>query len=266
MPCFHEVSRTNEEILHRLRYEEEFRHRFNREYFFYRRSLPLPLKPSSADLRVELENIQDSCNKSTAIYTINPRPKPHTRAYNQDSDNRSDMILYIYERWFQNHNVDTDFGDFVAKLICIRPPLDEQVTVEDIIKVHQLWCEHVDLTLPSCATDKSLLGVAVQDRPYNPDHGPIGINSDQNIHFKLRPLFRALILVADSNSSQKGSERVVHLIRTNLAELSAPITFSSIEPKIDHDFSRGHVTTTLSAAYDFVMALELREQAAFPGR
>ena len=179
---------------------------------------------------------------------------------------RSDMILYLYERWFQNHNVDTDFGNFVAKLICLKPPLEKQVSVQDIIKFHQLWCEHVDLTLPLCATDKSLLGVAVEDRPYNPDHGPIGINSDQNIHFKLRPLFRALIPVADKNTSRQGSERVVHLIRTNLAELSAPITFSGIEPKIDHDFSRRHVTTTLSAAYEFVMALEVREQAAFPGK
>ena len=265
MPHFHKTSQTNEAILHRLRYEDELRHRRNREYFFYNKPLNLPLTPSSADLRVELEHIQDSCNKSTAIYTINPRPEPHTTAYNQDVDDRSDMISYIYEHWFHNHNVDTDFGNFVAKLICVRPPLEKQVTVEDIVKVHQLWCEHVDLTLPSCATDKSLLGVVVKDRPYNPDHGPIGINSDQNIHFKLRPLFRALILVVDKNKSQRGSERVVHLIRTNLAELSAPITFSSIEPNIDDDFSRGHVTTTLSAAYEFVMALEVREQAAFPG-
>jgi hypothetical protein len=155
----------------------------------------------------------------------------------------------------------------IWKLNCVSPPLEKQVTVEDIIKVHQLWCEHVDITLPSCATDEILVGVAFEDCPYNPDHGPIGINSDQNIHFKIRPLFRALILVADDNTSHKGSERVVHLIRTNLAELSAPIDFSSIEPKIDHDFSRcGHVTTTLSAAYEFVTALDLREQAAFPGR
>ena len=161
--------------------------------------------------------------------------------------------------------VNTDFGNFVAKLICVVTPFDTQANVEDIIKVHQLWCEHVDLTLPSCATAKDLQSVPVLDRPYDPAHGPIGINSDQNMHYKLRPLFRALILITDNNTCRKGSERVVHLIRTNLAELSAPIDFSSIEPKLSHEFSQGHVTTTLSAAYEFVLALEEREQAAFPG-
>ena len=104
------------------------------------------------------------------------------------------------------------------------------------------------------------------DCPYNPQHGVIGINSDQNPRFKLRPLFRALILLTDNDPQRTGAQRVVHVIQTNLADLSAPIDLASIEPKIEDDSSRGRVTTTLSAAYDFVTALERREQAAYPGK
>ncbi|KAL8788381.1 MAG: hypothetical protein Q9195_007339 [Heterodermia aff. obscurata] len=257
---------TNEEILHRLRYEEEWRHRSSREYFFYNSPLDLPLTASSADLQVELEHIQDSCNKSTAIYIIDPPPQPRTLTYNQESTIRSDIINTIYGRWFDSHNVDIDFGNFFAKLICARPSVNGQATVQDIINFHRIWCDHVEYTLPFCATSTELQGVSFHDRPYNPHHGVIGINSDQNSRFKLRPLFRALILIADNNPKHTGAERVVQIIQTNLADLSAPIDLASIEPKIEYDPTRGRVTTKLSAAYDFVTALELREQAAYPGK
>ena len=256
--------RSNEEILRNLRWDAEMMHRRSREYFFVNQSVLLPLNPSSSDLQVDLEHIQDSCNKSTAIYSINPSLEPHTEAFLREVGRRSDIIYYLYERWFCNHNVDIDFGNFIAKLISVKTPCEKQATVEEIINFHQIWCDHVERTLPSCATPKELQNVSVQDRPFNPDHGPMGINSDQNIHFKLRSLFRSLILIIDDSSTQREGERVVHLIRTDLAELSAPITFESITPKLDHDPSRGHVTTTLSAAVTFVVALELRERAAFP--
>ena len=264
MPRLQKPPETNEEILRNLRYGAEMRHRFNREHFFVDKSFLLPLNPSSNDLQVNLEHIQDSCNKSTAIYSINPSLEPHTTAYGQEYTKRCDIIYYIYERWFCCHNVNIDFGNFIAKLISVRTPFEKQPTVGGIINFHQIWCEHVERTLPSCATEKHLQEVAVQDRPYNHSHGPIGINQDQNMHFKLRSLFRSLILIIDKIATQKGAERVVHLIRTGLSELSAPITFESITPKFEHDPSRGHVTTALSAAITFVMALESRERAAFP--
>ena len=79
-------------------------------------------------------------------------------------------------------------------------------------------------------------------------------------------------MIIDNHASERSTERVVHLVRTDItSDLSAPITFESIEPKFDQDRLVGHrntnvVTTTLSAAIDFVMALESREQAAFPER
>ncbi|KAL8676373.1 MAG: hypothetical protein Q9186_007097 [Xanthomendoza sp. 1 TL-2023] len=256
---------SNEQILYQLRCQEEWRHRSSREFFFDFGPLNLHLTPSPADLEVELEQIQDSCNKSTAIYIIDPRPQGHTLEYNNESVVRSDIIYTIYERWFTSHNVDIDFGNFFAKLICARPLVNEQATVPDIINLHRTWCDHVERTLPSCATSTELQGMPYWRDRINPDHGVIGINSDQNSRFKLRPLFRALILISDTNPKLTGAERVVQVIQTNLADLSAPIDLASIEPKFEYDSSRGRVTTTLAAAYDFVTALELREEAAYPG-
>ena len=224
------------------------------------------LTPCLPNPPVKLEHIQDSCNKSTAVYCITPHLEPHTIAYCEDSSKRSDIIYTIYEQWFCGHDVDIDFGNFVAKLISIRIPSDKQTTtVEDIIDIHRAWCDHVEYTLPLCSKKKSLT-----ETLYNDDHGPTEINQKQNEYYKLRPLFRALIIIVDHQTSQKGTQRIVHLLRTNLPpELSAPISFKSIQPKLDQEMFPGHnsdnlVTTTLSSAIDFVMALELREQNAFP--
>lgn len=56
-----------------------------------------------------------------------------------------------------------------------------------------------------------------------------------------------------------------------MSKLGEPIIFKSISPKFQRDrFSRPEsdniVSTTLSAAIEFVMALEAREQTAFPER
>lgn len=49
----------NDEIRHSLRYKAERYHRRRQEYFFDNCPLMLPLNPSSLDLQVELEQIQD---------------------------------------------------------------------------------------------------------------------------------------------------------------------------------------------------------------
>ena len=100
----------------------------------------------------------------------------------------------------------------------------------------------------------------------------LGINEEQHIHYELQPIFRSLIVIIDNYVSEKSTEKVVHLVRTNIAsELSAPIAFESIEPNFEKDHLFGHgnddvVSTTLSAAVDFIMALESRKQTAFPER
>lgn len=91
------------------------------------------------------------------------------------------------------------------------------------------------------------------------------------MHYKLQSIFRALIIVIDSHASEKSTETVVNLVRTNMtSKLSAPIVLESIRPQFEQNLFFGHiknknvVSTTLSAAIDFVMALESREHAAFP--
>ena len=146
-------SSSNEEILHNLRYSDEWHHRMGREYFFEHRPLTLALTPSSPTPQVQLEQIQDCCNKSTAIYFITPHFEPHTLNYGKDAGHRSDIIYSIYEQWFRSHHMDIDFGKFVAKLICLKTPSDEQtVTGEEVVSFHEAWCEHVEKTLPLCST------------------------------------------------------------------------------------------------------------------
>lgn len=179
------------------------------------------------------------------------------------------MIFSIYERWFRDHNVDIDFGNFVAKLIRIKiPSFEQRPTVGGIIEIHRAWCEHVESSLPSCSRKTDSTGTEIGD-PSSEFHGSIGINRNQNMYYKLKPLFRALIMIVDHHATP-GMEKIVHLLRTNIpSEISAPITFESISPKLESDKSMGYhnddlITTTLSAAIDFVTALETREEKAFP--
>ena len=110
MSRYRRSQRSNDEILHGHRCDVEYQHRHSREYFFVNHPLILPLNPSSIDLQVLLEHIQDSCNKSTAIYSINPPLEPHSLKYCQESGRRYDTIYYIYERWFCDHSNLLDRG------------------------------------------------------------------------------------------------------------------------------------------------------------
>ena len=251
--------RTNEEILRRVRYFEEWEHRRRREYFAVHRPLTLSLNHSLPIPQVQLEQIQDCCNKSTAIYYMT-------------SGKLYDVTSSIYEQWFRGHNVDIRFGKFVAKLIRLEIPSDEQkVTGEDVISFHKAWCEHVENSLPLCSPENGPTGTELEISTYrHQHHGVLGINQEQYMHYKLQSIFRTLIVIIDSQASEKSTETIVHLVRTDMtSELSAPITLESIRPQFEQNPFFGHenkniVSTTLSAAIDFVMALESRENAAFP--
>lgn len=251
--------RTNEEILRGVRYFEEWEHRRRREYFAVDRPLTLSLNHSLPIPQVQLEQIQDCCNKSTAIYYMT-------------SGQLFSVMHPIYEQWFRGHNININFGKFVAKLIRLEIPSDEQkVTGEDVIGLHKAWCEHVENSLPLCSPENGQTGTELEIFTYrHHHHGTLGINQEQYMHYKLQSTFRALIMVIDSHASEKSTETVVHLIRTNMtSELSAPITLEDVRPQFEQDLFFGHenknvVSTTLSAAIDFVMALESREHAAFP--
>ena len=129
----------------------------------------------------------------------------------------------------------------------------------------------MEIALPLCSKGKDSTGTGTQSHTYNTTrHGVIGINEEQHMHYRLQPIFRALITIIDNLASEKSTERVVHSVLTNItSELSAPILFESIKPIFERDRGFGNdnvVSTTLSAAIDSVMALEFREQTAFPER
>ena len=256
-------SPTNEQILRRLRAFEEYQHRRCQEYFYD--GGMLTLSPSLPIPQVDLEQIQDSCNKSTAIYSLAPHMERSTSAFSNDLAIRDDIMFSVYEQWFHGHNVDIDFGSFFAKLIRIETSNDQQCqTIEDIITAHKAWCDHVEISLPLCSRKDS----TEKESDHRMLHGLAGINKRQNIYYKLRPLFRALILVIDHHAAP-GVEKLVHLIRTDIpSKISAPITFDSISPKLHSDMFSNNtndnvVVTTLSVAIDFIMALERREREVF---
>lgn len=97
------------------------------------------------------------------------------------------MISSIYEQWFRGHDVDIDFGNFVAKLICLKIPSQEQkVTSKDVIGIYKAWFDHVGIALPSYPREKDSIGTETE----NPTHllhrhNIIEINQELNIHFKL---------------------------------------------------------------------------------
>ena len=253
---------TNQEILREMRYEREHNHRTIREIYFYRRPLFLSRNCSLSQVEtaeIPLEEIQESCNKSTALYWT---PEPGPRSLQTPHRN---IIFSIYDQWFRGHDTDIEFGRFVARLIALRRPLGEQgATIQDILAIHRAWCETVAVTLPTFFDQE--VGEWSGEGPFPGSN----FNTTQHMHYQLQPLFRALIVVYD-HSVRYGREPIVHIIRTgDTTGLSAPITFESVEPIVGtaSGLSSGlphddMITTTLSSAIAFVMALESREQNAF---
>ena len=253
---------TNQEILREMRYEREHNHRINREIFSLRRPLFLSRNSSLSPFEnreILFADIQESCNKSTAIYWT---PEPGPRSLQIPNGN---IIFSVYDQWFRGHDTDIEFGRFVASLIALRTPLGEQgATIQDILTIHRAWCETVAVTLP-LFYDQEL-------REWKGD-GPFPgseFNATQHMHYQLQPLFRALIIIYNHSRHYDGKP-IVHIIRTgDTTGLSAPIIFENVEPVIDTASGLSSdipdddmITTTLSSAIAFVMALESREQNAF---
>ena len=250
------IQLSNQEILRALRYEREHNHRILREIFFYRRPLFLACDFSLSD--IALDHIQESCNKPTAIYWT-PSPEPRTPRIPGWG-----LAHSVYDQWFRGHDTDIEFGRFVAKLIAIDTLLGEPgATISDILEIHRKWCDAVAATLPTFGSQE------VQADDYERAFSSYCFEKRQHMHYHLQPLFRALIIIYD-HTTRNDAEPIVHLVRTGeTAGLSAPITFESIKPVVDtvsglSSDIRGDdtITTTLSSAISFVMALELREQNA----
>lgn len=82
--------------------------------------------------------------------------------------------------------------------------------MEDVIEIHRAWCDHVAATLllfPNTNISSHLID--------NPDHGSLGINAEQIVHYKLQLLFRALIII-DIHAGEEGTEQKFQLVYTDI--------------------------------------------------
>ena len=89
--------------------------------------------------------------------------------------------------------------------------------------------------------------------------GGLGFTSKQWQFHKIRALFRSLIMVVDPSVSNIPGSQAVHLVRTGVDFLGAPIDFEGLGKEEDVS-----VMISLERAVDFVMELEGREAGALP--
>ncbi|KAK0655552.1 hypothetical protein B0T16DRAFT_397231 [Cercophora newfieldiana] len=231
-----------------------------------------------------LEQVDQSCNKSVAIYVMAAE-----RAICPD------LLLemlhnYLYEKWFRPSISELEYGQFLAKIILPKTPslptgVGPSGVVDILIPVHAAISSRVEearLAVKNLNPALSDMEASVVD-PKLPKRFSRGISRLRSLasiirhqeFFILQPLFRALTIVIRNESFNPDTPDIgqltVMMIRTGVEEgLSSPISFDPIAHRI-YGFacgSRGEIAveTTLETAVDFVMGLEKREVAAFGPR
>lgn len=178
-------------------------------------TLPLPDLGSMGDTpwALNMEHLQDFCNKSTVIYCTDST-HDFTRMYE-----------YIFKQWWPDdiHKLDVEFAHFVAKLVCIAGGTERRPTTQHLIKVHEaLWEASLagrekDFTKEEYGTDFHFIG------------------GHQVEFFNLKPLLRALFIVVDKRFDERTSKEVdfdaqkVRVVRTGRTTgLTRPITFDGL--------------------------------------
>lgn len=234
---------TDEEILHSFRTSQEYRHR---HYATWMNIIsPLNLSNTLPIPQANYPHLQDCCNKSIAIYQNGPSDPSHI--YNE-----------IYKQWFRGHQTYLDFATFLAKIVMLHRLGGPPETLTDIVRMHHELCDQV---------------VAFQEMLDRHDGTKLdsggmfdwGLNWKQRSCYRLRQLFRALIIIVNGELVDGDSDQTVRLVLTGVTDgLSAPITFESIpennrQPDPHH---HGAVLTPLQAAIRFVIKLERRERYA----
>ncbi|KAK4220326.1 hypothetical protein QBC37DRAFT_382009 [Rhypophila decipiens] len=246
-------------------------------------------------LRVQLsddaEEINDkqfkvTCNKSVGIYISSSNTIDHGF--------KPALWGYIYRRWYRPYENDLDSGPFLAKLVRIvgtrddfdwLPPKDccpnhdvvhtvperpepPRSFVNNLVSRHNTLCQRIEeLRKQYMQHIAELETPPYSVKGYIMDH--------ERYQYVLQPLFQALIIGAFpdyylNQTSRTIGNMFVFLIRTGVEEgLSAPITFDSLEGKIDplspsYSSKDGDVVkVSLETAIDFVQTLEIREMAVY---
>ncbi|KAK4234183.1 hypothetical protein C8A03DRAFT_38049, partial [Achaetomium macrosporum] len=171
------------------------------------------------------------------------------------------MEKYIYKRWFRPYRTEISVGQFLVKFIRPKgvsshsaPP--SRPVIDHILALNKAICAKADIRTQEDLGSRSGSSEQISDQ---------APTCNTRV---LHPLFGALLIIVcideynDEDSTTIG-RFPVYLVPTGAEDgLSAPISFDSISDKVEPHFE-GAVKTTLETAFDFVMALEAREAAAY---
>jgi len=237
------MSIADREIFRKDRCARERVHQWLTDLIFVR--VPLKVIPRQPLPFITYHHLQDLCNKNVAIYTTAPIPFCPLQ----------DIKDFIYKKWSRGniHSTEIEFLTFFGKLIDIRDPNEgtSQTSFDDILEIHKALIDRHAETEP--------LFKDVEETMESENEGGLGFTSKQWQFHKIRALFRSLIIVVDPSVSNIPGSQAVHLVRTGVDFLGAPIDFEGLGKEED-----GSVMISLERAVDFVMELEGREAEALP--
>ncbi|KAK4220318.1 hypothetical protein QBC37DRAFT_367326 [Rhypophila decipiens] len=209
--------------------------------------------------RMDLTHFQDTCNKSVAIYT-------GCSDWQYRTMNRV-IFNYVYRRWYRPYRNDIYHQRYLCKLIALEglpdagnptiasnrarttsilavrnKPNPNRGVIDSLVNMHRFLCDDAE---------------AMKARGFDPEK-----------HFVVQPLFKALLILVDPafyrlEDSKQVGRMPVFMVKTGVKDgLSEPVTFDSIQRKITSSYEIDEmevVKTSLAAAIDLVMTLEVRE-------
>lgn len=238
-----ERSIADRENFRKSRISRETVHRWCTELLFVR--YPLKVVPRQPLPFITYDHLQDLCNKNVAIYRTAPIP----------FQQKQDFKDFIYKKWSRGniHSTEIEFSTFFGKMIDIRDPNGDtvQTPFDDILEIHKALIDRHAETEP--------LFKDVEETMEPEKEGGLGFTSKQWQYHKIRALFRSLIMVIDPSVSYIPGSQAVHLVRTGVDFLGAPIDFEGLGKK-----EEGSIMISLEKAADFVLELDGREAEAFP--
>lgn len=295
---FKTLKMSKTELLHHLRTEREREHRVRIQHGFDHYPFCWSSKDTQApcpDLRArlrragqlpnpnEMDDLFELFNKTVPLYIVT---SPHQH------DNRAHPCLqkalgcYLYDKWFRPYESDIDFNQFIAKIIVpidleCRGPRPSAALVHEIANMHQHIVDYgkagqgrivhyMEKTHHAAARKRKHSPSGWWDtwRSREYDTSPSRIKN----HYSMSALFESLGIILcteawnETGPSEIGQTPVcIFLTGNKTSPLSAPITFDSIEDKIQGVLQLGPrktIQTTLDDAVDFILNLERRETLA----
>lgn len=222
-------------LLEDLRREAEINYEQYALTSMVRHPLTLPLK-SPLPL-VTYDHLQDLCNKPTAIYM---------KAGKQLHIHREDIKDYICDKWTRGniHTTNVEFYRNFAKVIAFETPEGEIPGPKDILALHKSLIARLEETRPkfdTCGREEALYGGLVDHLIYNPEN---------RRHFKIKPLFRDLVIVLEGPAGNNVADFPVTLVRTSTS------SFNFAKLGKENDVA---ITVSLAEVVRFVMDLDEQE-------